>query len=78
MLPWAHAAFRGNFAFQDDNAPPNSEGNIEFKPLTLGQLAAALTEEWAKIPVEGLHNFVRSMPRRLQAVINYRVGNTIN
>lgn len=45
-------------------------------PANLDQLAAALVEEWRNIPVQRLLNLVDSMPRRLQAVINSRGGNT--
>lgn len=45
-------------------------------PLCLQELRAVLTEEWERIPQEHVANLIRSMTRRLQAVIQARGGNT--
>lgn len=45
-------------------------------PQTLGELEEAAREEWENIPQETIQNLIRGMPRRLQAVIAARGGNT--
>ncbi|KAI5750288.1 hypothetical protein M8J76_014383 [Diaphorina citri] len=45
-------------------------------PATLPELEQAAKEEWRNIPQEMFRNLVRSMKRRLQAVIKNRRGNT--
>ena len=45
-------------------------------PQTLDELQTALLEEWEAIPQDCIKTLVRSMPRRLQAVINARGGPT--
>ncbi|KAI5708985.1 hypothetical protein M8J76_007589 [Diaphorina citri] len=45
-------------------------------PATLPELEQAAKEEWRNIPQEMFRNLVRSMKRRLQAVIKNRGGNT--
>lgn len=45
-------------------------------PLTLDQLRVALLEEWEAIPQNEVSNLINSMPRRTNAVIQARGGNT--
>ena len=45
-------------------------------PRTLRELAAALQEEWRRIPQERIQRLIRSVPRRVQAVIRARGGHT--
>ncbi|KAI5708531.1 hypothetical protein M8J77_024706 [Diaphorina citri] len=45
-------------------------------PATLPELEQAAKEEWRNIPQEMFRNLVRSMKRRIQAVIKNRGGNT--
>lgn len=45
-------------------------------PASLQELRAALLEEWERIPQDRIDDLIRSMPRRLQAVIQGRGGNT--
>lgn len=45
-------------------------------PSTLLELRNALQEEWNNIPQEDIQNLIRSMPRRMEAVIRARGGNT--
>ena len=45
-------------------------------PNTLGQLRAALLEEWENIPMRKINALVNSMQRRITAVINARGGYT--
>lgn len=46
------------------------------QPKSLGELRNALLEEWDRFPQESIANLIRSMPRRCQAVIKARGGNT--
>lgn len=46
------------------------------QPQTLQNLRLALTEEYQAIPQERISDLIHSMPRRLQAVIAARGGNT--
>lgn len=46
------------------------------QPLTLQDLRLALAEEYQAIPQERISNLIHSMPRRMQAVIAARGGNT--
>jgi len=45
-------------------------------PETLQELKVALVEEYENIPADYIQNLIKSMPRRMQAVINARGGNT--
>lgn len=45
-------------------------------PTTLAMLKAAVLEEWDNIPQDFLQNLFTSMPRRVEAVIKARGGNT--
>lgn len=45
-------------------------------PSTKETLKTALLEEWDRIPQEFIDNLIRSMPRRLGAVIKARGGST--
>ena len=45
-------------------------------PNTLGQLRIALPEEWENIPMRKINTLVKSMQRRIRAVINARRGHT--
>lgn len=45
-------------------------------PRILAELEQAAREEWENIPQETFQNLIRGMPRRLQAVIAVRGGNT--
>nr|CAI5866399.1 unnamed protein product [Callosobruchus analis] len=45
-------------------------------PRTLAELEQAAREEWEKIPQGSFQNLIKGMPRRLQAVIVARGGNT--
>ena len=49
---------------------------LEQQPSTIPQLRVALDTAWRAIPVQTLENLVNSMPRRVQALINARGGNT--
>lgn len=46
------------------------------RPDNLQELSAALVEEWENLPQESISNLIDSMPRRLDAVIRGRGGNT--
>lgn len=46
------------------------------QPTTLDDLETALREEWERLPQENLRRLIRSMPRRIRAVITARGGNT--
>lgn len=48
------------------NQPPNS----------IAELRLAAQEEWNRIPQETIKDLLRSMPRRMQAIIRARGGNT--
>ena len=50
--------------------------SIDNPPQNLGELHQALLDRWAEIPVEHLQRLVASMPRRLEAIIVSRGGNT--
>lgn len=50
-------------------ARQNNPGNAE-------QLIQAALEEWANVTEEEINNLIESMPRRIQACINARGGNT--
>lgn len=45
-------------------------------PLTLNQLRQALLEEWELIPQADIRHLILGMPRRIQALIRARGGNT--
>ena len=45
-------------------------------PSSLKELEGVLTEEWAKIPLETIHNLFESIPRRIEAVIAAKGGPT--
>lgn len=45
-------------------------------PATLEELRRALLEQWAAVPQEDIRRLVASMPRRMEAVIQARGGNT--
>lgn len=45
-------------------------------PLTLNQLQEALLEEWELIPQQDISHLILGMPRRIQAIIRARGGNT--
>nr|CAH7746902.1 unnamed protein product [Callosobruchus chinensis] len=45
-------------------------------PLTLNELQHALLEEWNLIPQEHIRHLILGMPRRMQAIIRSRGGNT--
>lgn len=45
-------------------------------PTTLGELETAIREEWNRIPQETIKVLIRSLKRRMQAVIRARGGNT--
>ena len=45
-------------------------------PRTLRELAVALQEEWRRIPQERIQRLIRSVPRRVQAVIRARGAHT--
>ena len=46
------------------------------QPQTLQQLRDAPQDEWRRIPQRQIRRLIRSMPRRCQAVIDARGGNT--
>lgn len=46
------------------------------QPITLAELEEALVEEWDLLPQENIRRLIRSMPRRIQAVIQSHGGNT--
>lgn len=46
------------------------------RPESLQELRRALGEEWELIPQEDIANQIESMPRRMDAVIQARGGNT--
>ena len=50
--------------------------NRQHAPQTLQELGDALKEEWENIPQGEIQNFIESMPRRCQAVIQCRGGHT--
>ena len=45
-------------------------------PMTLGELRIAAQEEWNAVSQEAIQTLIQSMPRRIQAVIKARGGNT--
>lgn len=45
-------------------------------PMTLNQLRFAAHQEWNAIPQECIQNLISSMPRRMEAVVRARGGNT--
>jgi len=45
-------------------------------PTTFQELRSALTEEWDNIPQEYIDSLIKSMPRRMEAVVKARGGNT--
>lgn len=45
-------------------------------PSTIGELRIAAQEEWNAIPQENIQTLISSMPRRMQAVVRARGGNT--
>lgn len=45
-------------------------------PTNIGDLKRVLEEEWNRIPQDFIDNLIKSMPRRLQAVLTARGGNT--
>lgn len=45
-------------------------------PTTLAELETAVLEEWEQFPQEAIQDLIRSMPRRMEAVIRARGGNT--
>jgi transposase len=45
-------------------------------PATLDELKRSLSDEWVAIPQEAIRRLVGSMPRRIEAVIQARGGNT--
>ena len=46
------------------------------KPTSVHDLWDCLVEEWESIPVEVCRNLIESMPRRIEAVIKVKGGNT--
>jgi len=45
-------------------------------PSNIHELEEMVTEEWAAIPKESYRNLIKSMPRRIQAVISAEGGHT--
>lgn len=45
-------------------------------PQTLAELEAVVQEEWENIPEDVIKHFIRGMPRRIEAVLRARGGNT--
>lgn len=45
-------------------------------PINRRELEVAVLEEWERIPQETVQDLIRSMPRRMEAVIRARGGNT--
>ena len=45
-------------------------------PTNTTELFQALQEDWNNIPLQFIHNLLRSMPRRLQSVIDAEGGHT--
>lgn len=49
----------------------------DHQPGTRRELAAALIEEWSRIPLSRIRNLIRSFPRRCRAVVAARGGHTL-
>lgn len=76
VLPWAPSSADINIIEHVWDRLDRQVRSRNPLPQTEDQLWAALLEEWAKLDVEFIQKLYESLPRRVQAVVNAKGGNT--